>query len=229
MIRVLVSLISTLLVNFRSRLALRVEILALRHQLSILQRSSSKRRRLRTSDRILWVWLSHLWPDWRSALLIVRPETVNRWHRQGFRLNWRWKSRHTGRPDAGREIRELIRKMCASNPAWGAPRIHGELLKLGIDVARYRLTPITDSQFDPVGEVPANLRIALLAVLGPTEFRSDGLWLGTGSKKALNPVYNTGSRGSECMPGRFNIITEEVVCGRLKRQVPARRALLPRV
>jgi putative transposase len=75
---VLVSLMSTLLVAFRSRLALQAEILALRHQLNLLQRSTHSRRRLRTSDRILWVWLSRLWPDWRSALLIVKPETVIR-------------------------------------------------------------------------------------------------------------------------------------------------------
>jgi len=133
---VLASLISTLLVSFRSRRALQAEILALRHQINILQRSSPKRPHLRASDRILWVWLSRLWPNWRSALLIVKPETVIRWHRQGFRLYWRWKSRHPGRPDAGREIRELIRKMCVSNPSWGAPRIHGELLKLGIEVSQ---------------------------------------------------------------------------------------------
>ena len=131
----LTSLVSTLLVGFRSRLALQAEILALRHQLNVLQRSTDARRRLRTSDRILWVWLSQLWSDWRSALLIVKPETVIRWHRQGFRLYWRWKSRHPGRPDAGREIRELIRKMCVSNPTWGAPRIQGELLKLGFGVS----------------------------------------------------------------------------------------------
>jgi hypothetical protein len=81
---VLVSLISTLLVSFGSRLALQAEILALRHQLNILQGSSNKRRRLRTSDLILWVWLSQLRSDWRSALLIVKPETVIRWHRQAF-------------------------------------------------------------------------------------------------------------------------------------------------
>jgi len=133
---VLVSLISTLLVSFRSRLALQAEILALRHPLNILQRSSNQRRRLRASDRILWVWLSQLWSDWRSALLIVKPETVIRWHRQGFRLYWRSKSRHPGRPEAGREIRELIRKMCVSSPTCGAPRIHGELLKLGINVSQ---------------------------------------------------------------------------------------------
>jgi putative transposase len=133
---VLVSLISTLSFSFRSRLALQAEILALRHQLNVLKRSTHARRRLRISDRILWVWLSQLWPDWRSALLIVKPETVIRWHRKGFRLYWRWKSRHPGRPDTGREIRELIRKMCISNPTWGAPRVHGELLKLGIEVSR---------------------------------------------------------------------------------------------
>jgi putative transposase len=133
---VLTSLISTLLVAFRSRLALQAEILALRHQLSVLQRSTHARRRLRLSDRILWVWLSRLWSDWRSALLIVKPETVIRWHRQGFRLYWRWKSRRPGRPDTEREIRELIRKMCISNPTWGAPRVHGELLKLGINVSQ---------------------------------------------------------------------------------------------
>ena len=132
----LVSLLSTLLVSFRTRLVLQTEILALRHQINLLQRSSKKRISLRASDRILWVWLSQLWSDWRSALIIVKPETVIRWHRQGFRLYWRLKSRHPGRPDAGREIRDLIRKMCVSNPTWGAPRIHGELLKLGIDVSQ---------------------------------------------------------------------------------------------
>ena len=90
---VLASIISTLLVAFRSRLALQAEILALRHQLNVLRRSADARRHLRTSDRVLWVWLSRLWPDWRSALLIVKPETVIRWHRRGFRLYWRWKSR----------------------------------------------------------------------------------------------------------------------------------------
>jgi hypothetical protein len=126
--RVLASLISTVLVSFRSRGALQAEILALRHQINILRRSSPKRPYLRASDRILWVRLSRLWPNWCSALLIVKPETVIRWHRQSFRLYWRRKSRHLGRPDAGREVRELIRKMCASNPSWGAPRIHGEVL-----------------------------------------------------------------------------------------------------
>ena len=139
---VLASIISTLVVAFRSRLALQAEILALRHQLNVLRRSADARRHLRTSDRVLWVWLSRLWPDWRSALLIVKPETVIRWHRRGFRLYWRWKSRGPGRPDTEREVRELIRKMCISNPTWGAPRVHGELLKLGIDISQSTVSKI---------------------------------------------------------------------------------------
>ena len=88
-------------------------------------------------DRLLWVWLSRIWSGWRPALAIVRPETVVAWHRMGFRLFWTWKVRHgqLGRPVISRELRDLIRKMCRENPCWGAPRIHGELLKLGIDIA----------------------------------------------------------------------------------------------
>jgi hypothetical protein len=80
--------------------------------------------------------LCEVWRDWRSALVIVKPETVIGWHRKGFRLFWSWKVRHgqPGRPGVSKEVRQLIRKMCRENPLWGAPRIHGELLKLGIDV-----------------------------------------------------------------------------------------------
>ena len=87
-------------------------------------------------DRLLWVWLSRIWSGWRPALAIARPETVVAWHRKGFRLFWTWKVRHgqPGRPVVPREVRDLIRRMCRENPTWGAPRIHGELLKLGIDI-----------------------------------------------------------------------------------------------
>jgi len=80
--------------------------------------------------------LARIWHDWRSALVIVKPETVVAWHRKGFRLFWTWKVRHgqPGRPVVAREVRDLIRRMCRENPTWGAPRIHGELLKLGIDI-----------------------------------------------------------------------------------------------
>ena len=123
---------------FRTRAALQAEILALRHQLLVLQRSSRGHKlRLSSADRVLWVWLSHLWTEWRSALIVVKPGTVIGWHRQGFRLYWRWKSRHgEGRPLVSSEIRDLIRRMSLANPHWGAPRIHGELMKLGIHVSQ---------------------------------------------------------------------------------------------
>ena len=130
-------LFTTLSSIFRSRAALQLENLALRHQIGVLQRSVRKRPKLTPGDRLLWVWLSRIWRDWRSALAIVKPETVLAWHRAGFRLFWTWKVRHVGqpgRPTVPREIRDLIRKMSRENPGWGAPRIHGELLKLGIDV-----------------------------------------------------------------------------------------------
>jgi hypothetical protein len=127
---------------FRPRVALQDEIIALRHQLLVLQRSSRGHKlRLGSADRALWVWLSRLWAQWRSALIIVKPETVIGWHRQGFRLSWRWKSRHpSGRPSVSSEVAELIRRMSLANPRWGAPRIHGELLKLGIQVSQATVT-----------------------------------------------------------------------------------------
>ena len=115
---------------FRSRESLALENLALRHQLYVLQRPRS-RIRLKKYDRIFWVVLSRIWSDWRNSLTIVRPETVLRWHRQGFRLYWRWKSRHRGHPRTSHEIRDLVRRMAHENPLWGAPRIHGEMLKPG--------------------------------------------------------------------------------------------------
>ena len=122
---------------FRTRQALILENTALRHQIEVLQRNSG-RPFLRWRDRAFWDVLTCLWPDWRKSLYIVQPETVIRWHRRGFRFYWRWKSRFRwpGRPRVSREIRELIRQMSQANPLWGAPRIHGELLKLGIDVSQ---------------------------------------------------------------------------------------------
>jgi len=103
-----------------------------------VQRSSCGHKlRLRWADRVLWVWLSRLWNDWRSALLFVKPETVIAWQRKGFRIYWRWKSRRCeGRPSVSPEVRNLIRKMGLADPRWGAPRIHGELLKIGIEVSQ---------------------------------------------------------------------------------------------
>ena len=119
----------------QSRAALVAENLALRHQIVILQRSV-KRPRLHRRDRIFWVWLSRLWRGWRSSLIVVQPETVIRWHRQGFRLYWRWKSRsRCGRPKLDAEIRALIRRMSRENPTWGRRRIRSELHLLGYEVA----------------------------------------------------------------------------------------------
>ena len=113
------------------RAALAAENLALRQQLGVLQRSA-KRPRLRRHDRILWVWLSRLWADWQSSLVIVKPDTVLRWHHEGFRLCWHWKSRgKPGRPKIDAEIRSLIRRVSRENATWGAPRIHSELQLLG--------------------------------------------------------------------------------------------------
>ncbi len=99
-----------------TRSVIAAENLALRQQLGVLQRSV-KRARLRRRDRIFWVWLSRLWSDWRSGLLVVKPETVIRWHREGFKLYWRWKSRSKpGRPTIDTEVRQLIRRMSLENP-----------------------------------------------------------------------------------------------------------------
>jgi transposase InsO family protein len=121
--------------SFRSRAALQLEILALRHQLGVLQRSV-KRPKLTSADRFLWAWLCAVWSDWQSSVFIVKAATVIGWHRKGFRLFWAWKVRHgkPGRPAVPKEVRALIRTMSRENPLWGAPRIHGELLKLGIDI-----------------------------------------------------------------------------------------------
>jgi transposase InsO family protein len=133
----IISLLFTLRASLRDRAALQLEILALRHQLQVLDRTRPRRVRLTWSDRLLWVWLSGVWRGWRAAVLIVKPETVLAWHRQGFRLLWIWKSRHgPGRPAVPSDVRALIRTMSDMNPLWGAPRIHGELLKLGIDVCQ---------------------------------------------------------------------------------------------
>jgi hypothetical protein len=130
--------LSSLLTGLRGKGALQVENIAFRHQLLVLQRTQKpKRLVLKVSDRWLWAWLSRLWSAWRSALLMVKPETVIGWHRQGFRWYWTWKVRHgkAGRPQVPKHIRDLIRTMSRENPIWGAPRIHSELMKLDIKIS----------------------------------------------------------------------------------------------
>jgi hypothetical protein len=120
----------------RSRNSLGLEIVALRQQVNVLKRKHP-RSRLRVWDHVFWVFLRRVWSRWAKVLVVVKPETVVRWHRAGFRLYWRRLSRRRelGRPRIGSEIRQLIERMASENPLWGAPRIHGELVRLGFDVS----------------------------------------------------------------------------------------------
>ena len=130
-------ILTGLLRGVRTQRSLVLENLALRHQLAVLQRTAP-RPRLRTSDRLFWVLLSRLWSGWADAVSVVQPATVIRWQRTGFTLVWTWKSRRSGpgRPAVAPEVRALIRRMSRANPLWGAPRIHGELQKLGIEISQ---------------------------------------------------------------------------------------------
>src|SRR3979490_2297998 len=121
----------------RSRASLQAEILTLRHQLNVLRRNSPQRLAFTSIDRLVFAGLYRLAPGVLDALKIVRPETVIRWHRAALRAYWCWKSRpRGGRPQTPLEIRQLIREISLANPLWGAPRLHGELLKLGIDFVK---------------------------------------------------------------------------------------------
>ena len=129
-------LIGTLRATFRTHRELALENLALRQRLAVWK-VRRPRPPLTVMDRIFWVILSQRWKSWRSSLWVVRPETVVGLHRQGFRRYWTWRSRRRrGRPGIAMELRELIRRMSRANPLWGAPRIHGELLKPGLTVSQ---------------------------------------------------------------------------------------------
>jgi hypothetical protein len=132
-----VALFALIVSSFRTRAALQVEILALRHQLAVFQKNSPRRLCLHPCDRLLWVVLYRFWSGWRRCLQMVQPDTVVRCHRRAFAWHWTRKSRRLlGRPEVAANIRDLIRRISQANPLWGAPRIHGELLKLGIAVAQ---------------------------------------------------------------------------------------------
>jgi putative transposase len=120
---------------FRPRHELALEVLALRHQITVLKRQTH-RPKLRSWDRLFWIMLMRVWPNWRSPLMIFQPETLIRWQQSGFRMFWRWKSRRRlGRPGTDPELIQLIRRMWAVNPTWGSPRIRDELAKLGLGVS----------------------------------------------------------------------------------------------
>ena len=131
--RILAAVVHTLRSLLRSRFDLAMENAALRQQLAVMKQRRT-RPRLRRTDRLFWVVLRRVWSGWTDALIVVKPETVVRWHRAGFRAYLRWKSRRKGRPQSHREIRDLICKMATDN-GWGAPRIHAELCKLGFLVS----------------------------------------------------------------------------------------------
>jgi transposase InsO family protein len=136
MLTILSAVISIIALRFRSRAALELKLIALQHQLAVLHRQRPGRPQLSSLDRLLWVWLYRIWPQVIDTMVLVKPATVVDWHRRGFRLYWRCRSRRPGRPRISADIRDLIRRMSRANPLWGAPRIHGELLKLGINVSQ---------------------------------------------------------------------------------------------
>ena len=133
---ILSAAVSLLAFRFRSRASLELKLIALQHQLVVLHRQRAGRPQLSSFDRLLWVWLYRIWPQIIDTMVLVKPATVVQWHREGGRSYWRWRSRRPGRPKIGTEVRALIRRMSKDNPLWGAPRIHGELLKLGINISQ---------------------------------------------------------------------------------------------
>ena len=137
MIGLLCFVLAVLASPFKSKLRLEAENAVLRHQLNVLRRRPHGRVRLTTHDRLFFTQLYRWFPAILNVLTIIRPETLMRWHRAGFRCYWLWKSRRRGgRPPVEMELRALIRRISIENPLWGAPRIHGELLKLGFEVAQ---------------------------------------------------------------------------------------------
>ncbi len=149
--------------SFRSRRGLLLENLALRQQLEVLARLNPQPR-LAQSGRLFWVALRRLWPGWRQALVLVQPETVVRWHRAGFELYWKWLSRKhavVGTKPTSKAVRELIFRMVAENRTWGAPRIHGELRKLGFDISKR--TVLRWMRKAPKDTAPAKSRATFLS------------------------------------------------------------------
>jgi hypothetical protein len=121
MITLLFAIGSLLSFRIRSRTSLELELVALRHQVTVLRRQRPGQLRRFSGDRLLWVWLYRIWPQVLNTMVLVKPATVIQWHRKGFRLYWRRRSRHLGRPSLNREVRDLIREMSQANPLWAHP------------------------------------------------------------------------------------------------------------
>jgi len=195
---VLVALFASLRASLRRRVALQLEILALRHQLAVYQRHHP-RTRIQVADRLLWSWLSRAWAGWRSALVFVQPSTVIAWQRRRFRDHWASLSRRApGRPAVAKDVRELIREMSRVNPSWGSPRIVGEFAKLGIQVAkatvekymvRLRKPPYAESSGSISSTTIAGAVIAHFHGLPDTPGRTDArVRTGRGDRRGRRPV-----------------------------------------
>jgi hypothetical protein len=159
--------------RFDSQARLETENLMLRQRVIVLSRKSASRVRLRNIDRLIFVWLYRFFPSILNAITVLKPKTVIRWHRRGFRAYWHWKSRwRGGRPKFDREIRDLIRKMSRENPVWGAPQIRGELLMLRLEIAQSIGAKYMDRpRLHRVGR-------PFSAIMPPTSLPSTGSWCG---------------------------------------------------
>jgi hypothetical protein len=196
------ALLLTLRSCTRSRAVRLLEVLALRHPLQVLQRSRPRRLRLVKTDRWLWMGLLSVWTEWRAALVIVTPETVIAWHRRGCRWFWTWKSRRrAGRPTAPADVRVLIRTMSQTNPRWGAPRIHGELLKLGIDVSQAPRYVVRDRDHASDGWAAAAKAMGIDEVLtaprSPWQNAYVEQFIGSARRACLDPVIVLSATGRQ--------------------------------
>ena len=180
---------------FKPRTKLVAEILVLRQQLNVLRRQVSKRPQLSNTDRLLFVWLYRWFPSVLSAIAILRPETIIRWHREGFQSYWRERSRKpVGRPRISAELRNLIGAMSRANHLWGAPHIHGELLKLGFTIAQSTVARYKYRGWPPSQGWPD---------LPDQSCRSPTITFRLSLPKTLNPArpaVGRGSRGARAHP-----------------------------
>jgi transposase InsO family protein len=218
---------------FRSRMALEAEILALRQQIIVLRRGRPGRAPFSVADRWILGWICRLFPKARDALAIVRPETVLRWHRAGFRSYWRWKSkRRLGRPNVPAEICRMIREMSIVNPLWGAPRIHGELLKLGIDVGQTSVAKYLARRREPPSQgwrtflrnhadgiaamdlfvVPTASFQLLYGLLIMNHGRRRILWLGVTAHPTAEWVANQLTQACGWQPAPIHLIRDRDAC-----------------
>jgi hypothetical protein len=191
MVYLFLAVLGALRVFFRSRSDTALEILALRQQVAVLKRQRP-RPPLNSGDRFFWTTLGRFWPGWSNVLLIVQPETVVRWHRAGFRLYWRWRSRaRGGRPKITAEIRGLIRRLAQENADWGAPKIHGELLRLGFHVSERtvaRYLRRVGRRGDPGKRWLATLEPKRTSIRSPWQNGTAERWVGSCRREILDHV-----------------------------------------